>query len=217
MPHTQTSKSQTTNRISFTDTPANFNNKSKITGNTSYMSPCLTHVPANHRQQIVHLIMPHTNNSKSQETNRLSCHASTDTSKLQAIVYLAMPHTDTNKSQATNHTSCQCLTQIPADHGGKNRSSRMIPANHRQQVVHLVMSHTITSKSQATNRSTCHASRRYQQITCSKSCFLPSFLQIPANHRQQAVHIAMRPTDTRKSETKKVHLAMSHTTQIPNP
>ena len=64
------------------------------------------------------------------------------------------------------------------------------------------MSHTITSQSQATNRSSCHASRRYQQITCSKSCFLPRFLQIPANHRQQAVHVAMPPTDTSKSETK---------------
>ena len=136
--------------------------------------------------------MPHTDNSKSQETNRLSCHTSTDTSKLQAIVYLAMPHTDTNKSQATNHTSCQYLTQIPADHGGKKS----------------FISHD-TSKSQATSRASYHVSHIYQQITGSKSYIL---LTIPPadtstswatkrtpyhasqRYRQYIVHLAMRDT-----------------------
>ena len=51
-------------------------NKQQITGNKSYILPCLTQIPANHRQQIVHLTMPHTDTSKSQATNRTSYHAS---------------------------------------------------------------------------------------------------------------------------------------------
>ena len=136
--------------------------------------------------------MPHTDNSKSQETSHLSCHASTDTSKLQSIVYLAMPHTDTNKSQATNHTSCQCLTQIPADHGSKKS----------------FISHD-TSKSQATSRASCHVSHIYQQITGSKSYILLTMPQTDTStswatkrtpyhasqrYRQYIVHLAVPDT-----------------------
>ena len=58
----------------------------------------------------------------------------------------------------------------------------------------LALPHTDTSKSQATNRISCHASHRYQQITGNKSCILP------ANHRQQIVHLTMPHTDTSKSQ-----------------
>ena len=42
----------------------------QITGNKPYFLPCLTHVPAQHRQHIVHLILPPIDTSKSQTTNR---------------------------------------------------------------------------------------------------------------------------------------------------
>ena len=70
--------------------------------------------------------------------------------------------------------------------------------NHRQQIVHLTMPHTDTSKSQATNRTSYHASHRYQQITGNKSYILPCLTQIPANHRQQIVHLTMPHTDTQQ-------------------
>ena len=75
MPHTDTSKSEATNRKSCHVS----HRYQKITGhlaNKSYILPCLTLLPANHRQQMVHLAMPHTDTSKSQATNRTSCHAS---------------------------------------------------------------------------------------------------------------------------------------------
>ena len=65
MPHTDTSKSQATNRTSFHASRRN----QKIKGNKSYILPCLTQIQANRRQQIVHLTMPHTDTSKSQATN----------------------------------------------------------------------------------------------------------------------------------------------------
>ena len=72
MPHTDTSKSQATN---FTIYHASHRHQ-QITGNTMYILPFLTQIPANHTQQIVHLTMPHTDTSKSQATNRASYHAS---------------------------------------------------------------------------------------------------------------------------------------------
>ena len=39
--------------------------KQQITGNKSYILSCLVQMPANHRQQIVHLAMPHPDTSKS--------------------------------------------------------------------------------------------------------------------------------------------------------
>ena len=103
-----------------------------ITGNKSHILPCLTQIPANHRQQNLHLTMPHTDTSKSQATNRTSCHASHK--------YL----------QISSSKSCflPLFTQVPV--------------NHRQQIVHLTMPHTDTSKSQATKRTSYHASYRYQ-------------------------------------------------------
>ena len=181
-----------------------------------------------------------------------------------------MHHTDTTKPKATIRTPCHashgcqqiasnksyispCLTQIPANHRQQNRMNifpsclTQIPANHRQLSVHLTTPHTDSSKSQATNRITYHASHRYQQIAGNKSYILPCLTQLPANHRQQIVHLAMPHADTSKSHAanrasyqgsyryqqitgnkpytfpclpanqrqKVVHLAMSHTTQIP--
>ena len=203
MSHTDTSKSQVTNRTSCHVS----RRYQQITGNKSYFLPCLTQIPANHRQQIVFLAMSHADTSKSQATNRTSCHVSHRYQKItgnksyflpcltqipanqrQQIILLAMPHADTSKSQATSSYILPCLTQIPA--------------NHRQQIVFLAMSHANTSKSQATNRTSCHVSDRYQQITGNKSYILPCFTQISANHRQQFVHLAMSHADTSKSQAR---------------
>ena len=62
---------------------------------------------------------------------------------------------------------------------------------------------TETSKSQATNHTSCHASHRYHQITGNKSYILPCLTQMPANQRQQIVHLAMPHTDTSKSIVKR--------------
>ena len=200
MPHTDTSKSQATNRASCHAS----HRYQQIKGNKSYFLPCLKQIPANHRQHIALLAMSHADTSKSQATNRTSCHVSRRYQQFtgnksyflpylikipanhrQQIVLLAMSHADTSKSQATNRTSSSLM---------------QIPANHRQQIVLLAMSHTDTSKSQATNRTCYHASHRYQQITDNKSYFLPCLMQIPANRRQQIVHLAMPHTDITKSE-----------------
>ena len=177
MPHTDTSKSQATSRESYQQT----------IGNKSSILPCLTQIQANHRQQIVHLTMPHTDSLITANKSYIfPCLTQIPASHRQQIAHLAMPDTDTNKSQATNRTFIPCLTQIPA--------------NHRQQIVHLTMPHTDTSKSQATNRTSCHASHRYQQITDNKSYILPCLTQTPANHIQQVVNLAMPHTDTSKSQ-----------------
>ena len=216
MPHADTSKSQATNRTS-----CHISRRyQQITGNKSYFLPCLRQIPANHRQQIILLALSHADTSESQALNPTSCHVSRRYQQItgnksyilpcltqipanhrQQIAPLTMSHTDTSKSQATNRTSyhvsrrCQqignksyflpCLTQMPA--------------NHRQQIVHLAMSHADTSKSQATNRTSCHVPHRYQQITGNKSSIMPCLTQIPANHRQQIVLLAMPNTDTSKS------------------
>ena len=78
-----------------------------------------------------------------------------------------------------------------------------LPAKHRQQIVYLAMPHTETSKSQATNHTSCLASHRYHQITGNKSNILPCLTQMPTNHRQQFVHLAMPHTDTSKSSVKR--------------
>ena len=78
-----------------------------------------------------------------------------------------------------------------------------LPANHRQQIVYLSMPHTETSKSQATNHTSCHASHRYHQIKGNNLYILPCLTQMPANQRQQFVHLAMPHTDTSKSKTKR--------------
>ena len=235
MPHTDTSKSEATNRPSY---HASHRYK-QITGNKSYILPCLTQISANHTQQIVHLTMPHTDTSKSQATNRTSYHAShryqlitgnksyilpcltrTPENHRQQIVHLAMLHTDTSKSQAilpTNRTSCHASHRYQKITGHLANKSYILPcltqtpANHRQQIVHLTKPHTDTSKSQATNRTSCHASHRYLQISSSKSCFLPFFTQVPVNHRQQIVHLTMPHTDTSKSQaTKRTSYHASH-------
>ena len=171
MPHTDTSKSQSTSRAFCLAS----HRYQQITGDESYILPCLTQIPATHRQQILHLAMPNTDTSTSQATNRTCYHASRRYQQItsnkssilpcltqipsnhrQQIEHLTMPHTDTSKSQATNKPyTLPCLTQIPA--------------NHRQQVVLLTMPHTGTNKSQATNRTSYHASHRFQQITGNKS------------------------------------------------
>ena len=71
-PHTDSSKSQATNRITYHAS----HRYQQIAGNKSYILPCLTQLPANHRQQIFHLAMPHADTSKSHAANRASYHAS---------------------------------------------------------------------------------------------------------------------------------------------
>ena len=178
MSHADTSKSQATNRtllaMSHTDT-------SKLTGNKSYFLPCLTQIPANHRQQIVLLAMSHADTSKSQATNRTSCHVSHRYQQITGNKSYFLP----------------CLTQIPA--------------NLSQQIVLLAMSHADTSKSQATNHTSCHVSRRYQQIIGNKSYFLPCLTQLPANHRQQIVPFLPCLTQIPANHRQQiVLLAMSH-------
>ena len=137
MPHTDTSKSQATNRRSYHAS----HRYQQITGNKSYILPCLTQIPANHGQQIVYLTMPHTDTSKSQATNRTSYHAS---HRYQQITG--------NKSYILT-----CFIQIP---------ETLRPSC--QHIVHLAMPHADTSKSQSTSRASCLASHRYQQITGNK-------------------------------------------------
>ena len=216
MSHADTSKSQATNRTSCHVS----HRYQQITGNKSYFLPCLTQIPANHRQQIVLLAMSHPDTSKSRATNRTSCHVSHRYQQItgnksyflpcltqipanhrQQIVLLAMSHADTSKSQATYRTSCHVSRRYQQITGNKSYflpCLTQIPANHRQQIVLLAMSHPDTSKSQATNRSSCHASHRYQQVTGNQSYFLPCLTQIPANHRQQSVLLAMSHADTSK-------------------
>ena len=47
----------------------------QITDNKPCILPCLTQKPENHRQQVLHLVMPRTDTSKSQATNRTSFYA----------------------------------------------------------------------------------------------------------------------------------------------
>ena len=207
MSHADTSKSQATNRTSC-HVPRRHH---QITGNKPYFLPCQTQIPANHRQQIVLLAMSHADTSKSQATNRTSCHVS---------------HTYQQQITGNKAYFLSCLMQIPANHKQQIvllAMSRQIPANHRQQIVLLAISHADTSKSQATNRTSCHVSRRYQQITANKSYFLPCLTQIPANHKQQIVLLAMSHADKKpyflpyltqisaKIRQQNILLAMSHT------
>ena len=202
MLHTDTRKSQAILPTNRTSCHASHRYQ-QITGNKSYILPCLTQIPANHRQQIVHLAMPHTDTCKSQATNRTSYNASYSYPSCQQIVHLAMPHANTSKSQSTSRASCHASHRYQQITGNKSYilpCLTQIPANHRQQVVNLAMRHTDTSKSQATNRTSYHASHRHQQITGNRSYILPCLTQIPANHRQQIVHLAMPHTDTCKSQ-----------------
>ena len=185
--HAATSKSQATNRTSCHAS----RRYQQITANKSYFLPCLTQIPANHKQQIVPLAMSHADASKSQAINDTSCHVSHRYQQItgnkpyflpfltqisakirQQNVLLAMSRTDTSKSQATKSYFLPCLTQIPA--------------NHMQQIVLLAVSHA----------DTCHGSRRYPPITSNRSYFLPRLMQIPANHRQQVVLLAMFHANT---------------------
>ena len=178
MPHTDTFKSQAT---------------------SSYILPCLTQIPANHRQQIVLLAMPNTN-SKSWAANRTSCHASHSTSKSQATSRTSRHLRHRSKIMVIKSYILPCLTQIPAKHWQQIillASTHTDIRTRRQQIVLVAMPQIDTSKSQATNRTSCHVSRRYQQITGKKTYFLPCLTQIPANHRQQIVHLAMPNTDSK--------------------
>ena len=190
MPHTDTIKSQATNRTSYHAS----HRYQQITGSKSYILQCLKQIPSNHRQQVVHLVTPHTNTSKSQATNRTSYHASC---RYQQTVHLAMPHIDASNSQAANRTSYHAshrYQQSQATNRTSYHASHRYQKNHRQQIVHLAMPDTDTCKPQTTNRTSYHASHRYQQITGDKAFILPCLTQIPANHRQQMPH-----TDTSKS------------------
>ena len=149
---------------------------------------------AHHRQQVVHLAMPHIDTSESQATNRSSCHAN----HKSRIVHLAMNHIDTSRSQATNRTS------YPASHRYQQIKSNksyilpclsQMPAIRRQQLVHLTMPHTDTSKSQTTNRTSYPASHRYQEITGNKSYILPCLTQMPANHNNKSAAIKSQATN----------------------
>ena len=198
MPHTDTSKSQSTSRASYHAS----HRHQQITGNKSCILPCLTQIPANHRQQIVHLTMPHTETRKSQATNRTSCHASHRYKQIagnKSYILLTITHTDTSESQATNvsHRYQQII-------GNKSYILPYlitpIPASHRQQIGSLAMPHTGTCKSQATSRASYHVSHRYQQIIGNKSSILPCPTHIQANHRQPIVHLTMPHTETSTSQ-----------------
>ena len=236
MPQTDTIKSQAANR---TSCHASHRYK-QITGNKSYILPCLTQISANHRQQIVHLTLPHTDTSKSQATNRTSSNASYRYQKItghlanksyilpcptlmqanhsQQVVLLALPHTDTSKSHVTNSTSCHASHTYQQITGNKSYILPCLtqrPANHRQQIVHLTMPHTETSTSQATNRTSCHASHTYQQITGNKSYFLPCrthrHQQATGNKSYILECFIQIPENHRPSCQQIVHLAMPHT------
>ena len=158
-------------------------NRQQITGNKSDFLPCLTQIPAKLKQQIMF---------------------QADTSK---------SHADTGKSQATNRTSCHVSRRYQQITGNTSYflpCPTQIPANHRQQIVLLAMSHANTSKLQATNRTFCHVSRRYQQVTGNKSNFLPCLTQMPANRRQQIVHLPCL-IQIANHRQRIVHLAMPHT------
>ena len=150
---------------------------------------CDLQIPANHRQQIAHLTMPHTDISKYR----------------QQILHLTMPHTGASNTPARNRTSYHASHRHQQITGNKSyilpwpQTDNKQQITSWQQVVHLTMPHTDTSKSQATNRTSYHASHRYQQITGNKSYILPCLTQIPANHRHQVVLLTMLHTGTSKS------------------
>ena len=184
MHHTDTSKSPATNRTSCHASHRYL----QITGNNSYFLPCFAQVPAIHRQQ--NRPSYHASHRYKQITGNksyiLPCLTQIPENHRQQIVHPTMPHTDTCKSQATTRASYHASHRYQQFIGNK--------------IVHLTMPHTDTSKSQATNRTSYHASHRYQKITGNKSYILPCLTQIPANHRQQIVHLTMLHTDTRKSQ-----------------
>ena len=170
MPHTDTSKSQATNHTFYNATYR----YQKITGhlaNKSYILPCLTQIQANHRQQIVHLAMPHTDTCKSQAASRASNHASHRyqyTIGNKSSILPCLTQIQANHRQQTNRTPCHASHRYLPITGNKScflPCFTQVPANHRQQIVHLTTPHTDTSKSQATNRTPYNASYRYQKVT----------------------------------------------------
>ena len=184
MSHTDISKSQATNRTS-----CHASHKyQQITGNELDILPS----DFSKSQATKFLSMSQTHSSQKKATNRPSCHASYKCQQISGnkpffLPYLiTMPHTDTNTSHATKSYISPCVTQTPA--------------NKRQQIVHLTMPYADTNKSQATNRTSCHVSDKYQQISGNTSYISPCLRQIPTNHRQQIVHLAMPQTDTSKSQ-----------------
>ena len=204
MPHTDTSKSQATTRI-----PCHASHRyQQIGGSKSYTLPCLAQISANHRQQIVDLAIPHTGIPRYQQITgnkpyTLPSLSQIPTNPRQQIIHLAMPLTDTSKSQATNRIPYHASYRYQQIAGNKSYTlpcPAQIPANRRQQIVLLAMPRTDTSKSLATNRTPCHAAHRYQQISGNKSYTLPCLTQIPSNHRQQTIYLAMLLIDTSKSQ-----------------
>ena len=169
MPHTDANKSQATNRLSCH--ASTHTSKSQITGNKSCILPCLTQIPANERQQIVQLPMLNTDTSKTQATNRASCHASHryQSSRGNKAKILHASH---RYQQITGNKSCilPCLTHRPAKHKQQIvlasqiyqqiSTTNQAPVNHGQHIVHVALPHTCTSKSPTTNRSSYHASYR---------------------------------------------------------
>ena len=219
MPHTDTSKSQATNRTSYHAS----HRCQQITGNKSYILQCFIKIPENSRQPNVHFTMHHTSHRYQQITGNksyiLSCLTQIPANHRQQLVLLTMPHRDTSKSHATNLTSYNASYRYQKITGHLANKSYILPcltliaANHSQQVVLLALPHTDTSESQAANGKSCHASRRYQQITGNKSYIIPCITQTLANHRQQTVRLTMPHTDSSKSGHSQqiVHLAMPHT------
>ena len=217
MPHTDTRKSQATNRTSYQASHRYL----QITGNNSCFLPCFAQVPAIHRQQ--NRPSYHASHRYKQITGNksyiLPCLTQIPENHRQQIVHPTMPHTDTSKSQATNRTSYNASYRYQKITGHLANKSYILPcltliaANHSQQIVLLALPHTDTSESQAANGKSCHASRRYQQITGNKSYIIPCITQTLANHRQQTVRLTMPHTDTSKSGHSQqiVHVAMPHT------
>ena len=199
-PHTDSSKSQATNPITYHAS----RRYQQIAGNKSYILPCLTQLPANHRQQIVHLAMPHIDTSKSHAANRASYRSSYRRQQItgnKPYTLPCLPQIPANQRQKVVHLAMSHTTQIPANHKQQivhlimpytdtldNKSYilpclKQVPASHRQQAVHLSIPHTDTS------------------IRGNKPYILPCLTQLPANHKQQSIHLAMPHTDTKPLET----------------
>ena len=154
MPHTDISQAEETKRKSYHAS----HRYQQITGNKSYILPCLTHRPANHKQQIVLASQIHqqisTTNQKSRATHR--------TCRLPSYMY----------QQITDNTSfiLPCLIQITANHRKQIVYLAMppqIPANYRQSYILPCLTQIPTNHRQQITR-LANASHRYLQITGAK-------------------------------------------------
>ena len=121
MPHTDISQAEETKRKSYHAS----HRYQQITGNKSYILPCLTHRPANHKQQIV---------LASQIHQQISTTNQAPVNHGQHIVHVALPHTCTSKSPTTNrssyHASYRKEGRKESTSGIRPRPPALFPAEH---------------------------------------------------------------------------------------